>query len=103
MKIQKGTTPGYLRPYKREYPAGSIYIPKVLKETGMTQSNSEGRRMLKGGLWIDRWADSPNPENTMIWDRLEKLKTEEITVKSGWKICLGKTIDKAICHRICFV
>ncbi len=109
MKIEhdrkpKGTTPGNRRPYKKEYPAGQIYIPTVLMVTGMAQSKGEGRRMLNGGLWIDRWGDFPNPEGTAIWDRLEKLKgVADITVKPGWRLCVGKTINQAICHGICFI
>ena len=74
----------------------------------MTLSNAEGRRMIKqkGGLWLDRWDDSDAAKagDCTIYDRLEKiwpyLDGEYVELKAGWVICVGKTIDKAVCARI---
>ena len=74
----------------------------------MTLSNAEGRRMIKqrGGLWLDRWSDSDAAKlgDCSIYDRLEKiwpyLDGEEIELRTGWVICIGKKIDDAVCHRI---
>jgi len=101
--------PAYRRPYRVFVKAGTYWLPKLLKDANMTLSNAEGRRMIKqrGGLWIDckESAKAVAPGNeTVIHDRLEKvypfLDGEEIELKPGWAICVGRKIDDAACHRV---
>jgi len=104
----KASLDAYKRPVRKHVKPGRYYLPTLLKDCDMTISKGEGRRMIqnKGGLWLDRWDESQigNLYGSTIYDRLEKiwpyLDNDEIELKENQTVCVGKTIDKAVCHRI---
>lgn len=100
-----------MRPYNTEWalPNGVKYfephevnILEVLTELKFTQSKAEARRIVEQNIiWIDDLADPP--EESRIWDRIKKVQLRSgkfLSVERDDIICVGKTVDEAICHRI---
>lgn len=124
MNIQKGTTPDWMRPiivnisipsFIRPNPSGSIEINvlDVLVTSKMAQSKAEAKRLVEQGvIWVDNNSFMEVPvsvsvtsplEGTTIFDRLKKIVPHEgkfLFVQDEDIICVGKTVDKAVCHRI---
>lgn len=107
----KGTTPSWQRPVRVEielpksHPFIDIHLAETLAEAGMAQSKAEAKRLIEQKIiWIDRGVAQ---DGEFIWDRLEKITGLEnnkmFLVERGDIICVGKTIDEAIAHRIVFI
>jgi len=114
--MQKGTTPSWMRPFRvlKEIPEGfvDVNIIDLLAETGMAQSKGEARRLIEQNIiWIDNGLSNGDlhswlKSETTIFDRLQKAALHEkkfLLVEIDDVICVGKTIDDAVCHRIVFV
>lgn len=114
MKQQKGTTPGWMRPSWVDICLlpdfdgwADVDVPKLLRASGMAQSLAEAKRILveQNIVWIDRFDAG---EGSTIYDRMEKLKLflhegRWLFVEAGQCICIGRTKDEAVCHRINFL
>lgn len=106
--MQKGTTPSWMRPFRVEVEVGKgftdIDVIGLLVTTGMTQSKAESKRLIEQNLiWLDNGVS--NLSESTIWDRLHKVRLELnkfLLVEQGDLICVGKTTNDAVCHRIVF-
>jgi ribosomal protein S4 len=116
--MQKGTTPSYMRPYHKEVRLETdgftdINVVNLLAELGFAQSKAEAKRLVEQNLiWIDdklndmSGMDIPIGAETSIYDRLHKIELHEkkfYLVQPDNILCVGKTLDEAVCHRICFL
>ena len=103
----KGTTPTYMRPIRVivKIPNSpnfiDVNIVEILFNAGMSQSKAEAKRLIEQNLiWLDNGMDEGS-----IWNRLQKIKPEQnkfILIEDRDVICVGKSLDDAVCHRIIF-
>lgn len=104
--MKKGTTPSWARPFVTTKVVSNgfndINLVETLVEVNMAQSKGEAKRLIEQGIiWIDNGVS--DLDISFIWDRVQKVKPHEgkfLLVECGDTICIGKTIDDAICHRI---
>ena len=103
----------------------TVRFSDMLIQTGFAPSRRAVQRLLKQPIfWLDDLEDPFPPTVELFSDRLfyglpgiralykphsitDRLKrvdavSDSLTVKPGYALCIGKTTNEAICHRILF-